>query len=152
MTKLTNLLSTNNIDYKLVNELGYEGNTIINNFGNVYSKLMEFYSQLVKTKDILLKADPNNEYLFQLIDLQFKGMDLGEEPSQVDYASYIETMGDVYHAAKKKNPSELTDYEKSIIQAYEEAGFAEFDSYQEILKEIEEAQTEYNKLSDKYTH
>ena len=150
MTKLTNLLSANNIDYKLVNELGYEGNTIINNFGNVYSKLMEFYSQLVKTKNILLKADPNNEYLFQLIDLQFKGMDLGEEPSQADYASYIETMGDVYHAAKKKNSSELTDYEKSIIQAYEEAGFAEFDSYQEMLKEIEDAQTEYNKLSDKY--
>ncbi len=150
MSDLLSLLSAKKINYSLIKNLGFEYQPILNDLGNQFGELEDYNTKLLKIKNVLLKADPNNEYLFQQIDLQFKGMDLGEEPSQADYASYIEMMGKVYHVAKNKDVNELTDYEKAVIQTYEGYGFAEFDSYQEMLKEIEEAQNEYNILSEKY--
>ena len=60
MSTISSMMSASNIDYGLIKELGFDKNKIVNDFGRVYSKLMEFHSQLLKTKNILLKADPNN--------------------------------------------------------------------------------------------
>ena len=146
MSTVSNMMSASNIDYGLIKELGFDKNKIVNDFGNAYSKLMEFYSQLVKTKNLLLKTDPNNEYLFKQIDLQFKGMDLGDEPSETDYASYLDSLKEVYHIAKNKESYELNEFEQSVINMYESMGLDKFDSYTELLAELDKLKQESEKL------
>lgn len=151
MSTISNLMSAKNIDNKLIKELGFDGNKIVNDFGKAYSKLMEFYSQLVETKKILLQADPNNEYLFKQIDLQFKGMDLGDEPSETDYASYINSLREIYYIAKDReqnDSSSLSDFELSVINTYESMGLDEYDSYTDLLAELDRLKQESDKLRE----
>ena len=147
MSDLLSLLSAKKINYSLIKNLGFEYQPILNDLGNQFGELEDYNTKLLKIKNVLLKADPNNEYLFQLIDLQFSQLDLGENPSEAEKMLILNQMKNIYHAAKKKNPSELTDYEKSIIQAYEEFGYDKFDTYQDLLIEIEQTKEECDRLS-----
>ena len=144
MSSLFSLLSANNVDYSLISNLGFDYQSIINNLNEQYNKLTDYSSRLLKVKNILLKADPNNEYLFQQIDLQFIGMDMGDNPSETDLIAYFNTMKNVYYTAKGKDVNELSDFEKAIIKNYEESGYADFDEYQELISEISQLKAEYS--------
>ena len=144
MSSLFSLLSANNVDYSLIANLGFDYQSIINNLNEQYNKLTDYSSRLLKVKNILLKADPNNEYLFQQIDLQFIGMDMGDNPSETDLIAYFNTMKNVYYTAKGKDVNELSDFEKAIIKNYEESGYADFDEYQELISEISQLKAEYS--------
>lgn len=147
MSSLFSLLSANNVDYSLITNLGFDYQSIINNLNEQYNKLTDYSSRLLKVKNILLKADPNNEYLFQQIDLQFIGMDMGDNPSETDLITYFNTMKKVYYTAKGKDINELSDFEKAIIKNYEESGYADFDEYQELISEISQLKGEYSELN-----
>ena len=144
MSSLFSLLSANNVDYSLIANLGFDYQSIINDLNEQYNKLTDYSSRLLKVKNILLKADPNNEYLFQQIDLQFIGMDMGDNPSETDLIAYFNTMKNVYYTAKGKDVNELSDFEKAIIKNYEESGYADFDEYQELISEISQLKGEYS--------
>ena len=144
MSSLFSLLSANNVDYSLIANLGFDYQSIINDLNEQYNKLTDYSSRLLKVKNILLKADPNNEYLFQQIDLQFIGMDMGDNPSETDLIAYFNTMKNVYYTAKGKDVNELSDFEKAIIKNYEESGYADFDEYQELISEISQLKAEYS--------
>lgn len=144
MSSLFSLLSANNVDYSLIANLGFDYQSIINNLNEQYNKLTDYSSRLLKVKNILLKADPNNEYLFQQIDLQFIGMDMGDNPSETDLIAYFNTMKNVYYTAKGKDVNELSDFEKAIIKNYEESGYADFDEYQNLMSEISQLKAEYS--------
>ena len=146
MSSLFSLLSANNVDYSLISNLGFDYQSIINNLNEQYNKLTDYSSRLLKVKNILLEADPNNEYLFQQIDLQFIGMDMGDNPSETDLIAYFNTMKKVYYTAKGKDVNELSDFEKAIIKNYEESGYADFDEYQELISEISQLRAEYSEL------
>lgn len=107
MSSLFSLLSANNVDYSLIANLGFDYQSIINNLNEQYNKLTDYSSRLLKVKNILLEADPNNEYLFQQIDLQFIGMDMGDNPSETDLIAYFNTMKNVYYTAKGKDVSDV---------------------------------------------
>ena len=147
MSSLFSLLSANNVDYSLIANLGFDYQSIINNLNEQYNKLTDYSSRLLKVKNILLEADPNNEYLFQQIDLQFIGMDMGDNPSETDLIAYFNTMKNVYYTAKGKDVNELSDFEKAIIKNYEESGYADFDEYQELISEISQLKAEYSELN-----
>lgn len=147
MSSLFSLLSANNVDYSLITNLGFDYQSIINNLNEQYNKLTDYSSRLLKVKNILLKADPNNEYLFQQIDLQFIGMDMGDNPSETDLITYFNTMKKVYYTAKGKDINELSDFEKAIIKNYEESGYADFDEYQNLINEISQLKGEYSELN-----
>lgn len=147
MSSLFSLLSANNVDYSLISNLGFDYQSIINNLNEQYNKLTDYSSRLLKVKNILLEADPNNEYLFQQIDLQFIGMDMGDNPSETDLIAYFNTMKKVYYTAKGKDVNELSDFEKAIIKNYEESGYADFDEYQELVSEISQLKGEYSELN-----
>ena len=147
MSSLFSLLSANNVDYSLISNLGFDYQSIINNLNEQYNKLTDYSSRLLKVKNILLEADPNNEYLFQQIDLQFIGMDMGDNPSETDLIAYFNTMKKVYYTAKGKDVNELSDFEKAIIKNYEESGYADFDEYQELISEISQLKAEYSELN-----
>lgn len=147
MSSLFSLLSANNVDYSLIANLGFDYQSIINNLNEQYNKLTDYSSRLLKVKNILLKADPNNEYLFQQIDLQFIGMDMGDNPSETDLIAYFNTMKNVYYTAKGKDVNELSDFEKAIIKNYEESGYADFDEYQELISEISQLKAEYSEAN-----
>ena len=147
MSSLFSLLSANNVDYSLISNLGFDYQSIINNLNEQYNKLTDYSSRLLKVKNILLKADPNNEYLFQQIDLQFIGMDMGDNPSETDLITYFNTMKKVYYTAKGKDINELSDFEKAIIKNYEESGYADFDEYQNLINEISQLKGEYSELN-----
>lgn len=147
MSSLFSLLSANNVDYSLISNLGFDYQSIINNLNEQYNKLTDYSSRLLKVKNILLEADPNNEYLFQQIDLQFIGMDMGDNPSETDLIAYFNTMKKVYYTAKGKDVNELSDFEKAIIKNYEESGYADFDEYQELISEISQLKGEYSELN-----
>ena len=147
MSSLFSLLSANNVDYSLISNLGFDYQSIINNLNEQYNKLTDYSSRLLKVKNILLEADPNNEYLFQQIDLQFIGMDMGDNPSETDLIAYFNTMKNVYYTAKGKDVNELSDFEKAIIKNYEESGYADFDEYQELISEISQLKAEYSELN-----
>lgn len=147
MSSLFSLLSANNVDYSLISNLGFDYQSIINNLNEQYNKLTDYSSRLLKVKNILLEADPNNEYLFQQIDLQFIGMDMGDNPSETDLIAYFNTMKNVYYTAKGKDVNELSDFEKAIIKNYEESGYADFDEYQELISEISQLKGEYSELN-----
>ena len=147
MSSLFSLLSANNVDYSLIANLGFDYQSIINDLNEQYNKLTDYSSRLLKVKNILLKADPNNEYLFQQIDLQFIGMDMGDNPSETDLIAYFNTMKNVYYTAKGKDVNELSDFEKAIIKNYEESGYADFDEYQELISEISQLKGEYSELN-----
>lgn len=147
MSSLFSLLSANNVDYSLIANLGFDYQSIINNLNEQYNKLTDYSSRLLKVKNILLKADPNNEYLFQQIDLQFIGMDMGDNPSETDLIAYFNTMKNVYYTAKGKDVNELSDFEKAIIKNYEESGYADFDEYQNLMSEISQLKAEYSEAN-----
>lgn len=147
MSSLFSLLSANNVDYSLISNLGFDYQSIINNLNEQYNKLTDYSSRLLKVKNILLEADPNNEYLFQQIDLQFIGMDMGDNPSETDLIAYFNTMKKVYYTAKGKDVNELSDFEKAIIKNYEESGYADFDEYQELISEISQLKAEYSEAN-----
>ena len=147
MSSLFSLLSANNVDYSLISNLGFDYQSIINNLNEQYNKLTDYSSRLLKVKNILLEADPNNKYLFQQIDLQFIGMDMGDNPSETDLIAYFNTMKKVYYTAKGKDVNELSDFEKAIIKNYEESGYADFDEYQELISEISQLKAEYSELN-----
>ena len=147
MSSLFSLLSANNVDYSLIANLGFDYQSIINNLNEQYNKLTDYSSRLLKVKNILLKADPNNEYLFQQIDLQFIGMDMGDNPSETDLIAYFNTMKNVYYTAKGKDANELSDFEKAIIKNYEESGYADFDEYQDLISEISQLKAEYSEVN-----
>lgn len=147
MSSLFSLLSANNVDYSLISNLDFDYQSIINNLNEQYNKLTDYSSRLLKVKNILLKADPNNEYLFQQIDLQFIGMDMGDNPSETDLITYFNTMKKVYYTAKGKDINELSDFEKAIIKNYEESGYADFDEYQNLINEISQLKGEYSELN-----
>lgn len=147
MSSLFSLLSANNVDYSLIANLGFDYQSIINNLNEQYNKLTDYSSRLLKVKNILLEADPNNEYLFQQIDLQFIGMDMGDNPSETDLIAYFNTMKNVYYTAKGKDVNELSDFEKAIIKNYEESGYADFDEYQNLMSEISQLKAEYSEAN-----
>lgn len=91
-------------------------------------------------KTTLEKVDSSNALLFAEMDLtMFENF--GEDMSETDQALYIEKCTMIYNLAVKKDPEDLTELEKNIIE--------NLDPYMKLNKYID-AENKYNEVNAKY--
>lgn len=130
------------VDESLVSSVGCSFSSAKSKATKMRADLDILYRNMVKFKETLERIDSSNAALFASLDSQMSG-GFGEEMSETDYALMLEELKKIYNEAKSKNQSELTDYEKQVIAAYEpyakleeyNSGLAKLDEIEESLKE-----------------
>ena len=130
------------VDESLVSSVGCSFSSAKSKATKMRADLDILYRNMVKFKETLERIDSSNAALFASLDSQMSG-GFGEEMSETDYALMLEELKKIYNEAKSKNQSELTDYEKQVIAAYEpyakleeyNSGLVKLDDIEESLKE-----------------
>ena len=150
---LSNILGSTSVDSSLVTELGYDFGMAKSVGIETCDNLDKLYTRMKNTKNSLVRMDSSLNSLFANIDSQVNLVDLlsfGDLTSETDIQLYWEYLKDIYYGAEGKKESELSEVEKYALQAYGESGYATYDKYIEIQKEIEKLQAEYDAASAEY--
>ena len=100
-----------------VNSLGVNFSNISSKIKNDDSELKDMYNRMISFKKALERIDSSNAILFSNLD-NLLCINFGEEISETDLALYQESWQQIYENAKNKNPKDLTEIEKKVIELY----------------------------------
>lgn len=123
-----------------VSALGVNFSSISTKIKTDSKELSDMCVRMKAFKTTLEKVDSSNALLFAEMDLtMFENF--GEDMSETDQALYIEKCTMIYNLAVKKDPEDLTELEKNIIE--------NLDPYMKLNKYID-AENKYNEVNAKY--
>lgn len=120
--------------------LGVDFSSILSKIKKDVETLNNLNERMGKFKTTLEYTDSSNTLLFNEMDLtMFENF--GEDMSETDQALYIEKCTTIYNLAKDKDPDDLTEIEKSIIE--------NFGPYMKLNDYIN-LENDYGRVDEKY--
>lgn len=100
-----------------VNSLGVNFSNISSKIKNDNSELNDMYNRMISFKKTLERIDPSNALLFSNLDVIMYAT-FGGDITETDLALYGENCKQIYENAINKDPKDLTNLEKFILNSY----------------------------------
>ena len=100
-----------------VNSLGVNFSNISSKIKNDNSELNDMYNRMISFKKTLERIDPSNALLFSNLDVIVYAT-FGGDITETDLALYGENCKQIYENAINKDPKDLTNFEKFILNSY----------------------------------
>lgn len=100
-----------------VNSLGVNFSNISSKIKNDNSELNDMYNRMISFKKTLERIDPSNALLFSNLDVIMYAT-FGGDITETDLALYGENCKQIYENAINKDPKDLTNFEKFILNSY----------------------------------
>lgn len=126
-----------------VSSLGINFTAIVSKMKDDTTALNSLCSRMGTFKTTLENIDSSNTLLFAEMDLTLFE-NFGEDMSETDQALYIEKCTTIYNLAIKKDPDDLTDVEKSIIENL--GPYMKLNEYAKLDNKYNEANTRYQEI------
>lgn len=100
-----------------VNSLGVNFSNISSKIKNDNSELNDMYNRMISFKKTLERIDPSNALLFSNLDVIMYAT-FGGDITETDLALYGENCKQIYENVINKDPKDLTNLEKFILNSY----------------------------------
>lgn len=100
-----------------VSSLGVNFSNISSKIKNDNSELNDMYNRMISFKKTLERIDPSNALLFSNLDVIMYAT-FGGDITETDLALYGENCKQIYENAINKDPKDLTNLEKFILNSY----------------------------------
>lgn len=127
-----------------VSALGVNFSSISTKIKTDSKELSDMCARMKAFKTTLEKVDSSNALLFAEMDLtMFENF--GEDMSETDQALYIEKCTMIYNLAVKKDPEDLTELEKNIIENL--GPYMKLNEYANLENEYAEVDAKYQNLN-----
>lgn len=136
-----------------VNSLGVNFSNISNKIKNDNSELNDMYNRMISFKKTLERIDSSNTILFSNLDVIVCAT-FGGDITETDLALYGENCKQIYENAKNKDPKDLTNLEKLILNSYVPLPESfnnglKLQEYIGLEKQYEEVNKDYQEIQSK---